>query len=477
MIQRISTGQGHLDDVLGGGFAEHSIILLAGSPGTGKTMLAQQFLFHNATADRPGLYLTTTSEPLDKVVRFGQELSFFDPTKVGTAILFESLAPALEAGGLPAVSERIHTLIRDARPGILIIDSFKAFAPYADDALVYRAFVAELAGRVTPLPITTFWVGEYGPGELMDLPEAAVADCIIHLRSVLEGKRTARHLQVLKLRGGDFMSGQHAYRLTDSGLRAFPRLADPVDDTTVARIQERASTGTEGLDRMLDGGVFRGSTTLAIGPSGAGKTMLSMQFLAAGGRSGLTGVFATLQENPNQLARLLDRDGSGEADERIVLHRRSPVDVYIDEWVYDLFERIESSGAELLVIDSLSDLRMASPDLRQFDEYVYSLVQRLASLKITTIMTLESPPSLGFADLPTTTVSHLADNIILLGYQVEGSTVRHGIHVLKARASRHDREVRELRIHDTGIEILDPMDVVASYNGGEVSPARGAPAR
>ena len=69
------------------------------------------------------------------------------------------------------------------------------------------------------------------------------------------------------------------------------------------------------------------------------------------------------------------------------------------------------------------------------------------------------------------------DNIILLGYQVDGSTVRHGIHILKARASRHDREVRELRIHDTGIEILDPMDVVASYNGGEVSPARGAPAR
>jgi circadian clock protein KaiC len=469
MINRIGSGQPQLDTLLGGGLPMYAISLIAGAPGTGKTMLAQQYLFENATTERSGLYLTTTSEPLDKVVRFGQELSYFDSSKVGSAVLYESLAQPLAEGGLDGVTERIFELIRDARPGVLVIDSFKAFAPYARDPLAYREFVAELAGRISPLPITAFWIGEYAETELMELPEAAVADAIVLLKTSADGLRTARSLQVLKLRGGDFLSGQHAYRLSQDGLHAFPRLADPVDVHPAIGGVERLSIGVPGLDEMLGGGVFRGSTTLLVGPTGAGKTMVALRFLTDGAARGEAGVFATLQENPSQLARIVRADDK--VDGRLVMHRRSPVDIYIDEWVYELLEHAHSADARLLVIDSLSDLRVAAPDAKRFEEYTYSLVQRLATLGITTVMTLESPPSLGFADLPSSTISHLADNIVLLGYQVDGSTVRRGVHVMKSRASGHDDSVREFRISRESIDVLDPLRVPAGTAPGSAPPS------
>jgi circadian clock protein KaiC len=127
-----------------------------------------------------------------------------------------------------------------------------------------------------------------------------------------------------------------------------------------------------------------------------------------------------------------------------------------------VLERVEQSGAQLLAIDSLTDLRIASPDPKRFEEYSYSLTQRLGQLGITTVMTLESPPSLGFADLPSSAISHLADNLIILGYQLSGSTVRRGIHVLKARASRHDAQIREFGIGADSITVGEPMDVPAA---------------
>ena len=146
MIERLPSGIPRLDGVLAGGLAVDSINLIIGVPGSGKTILAQRYAFTNGTAERPALYLSTVSEPLDKIVRFGQTMSFFDVAAVGTRVLYEALGQDLDRGGLPAVLERIQTLVRERRPALLVIDSFKALTPYAADDRDYRSFLHQLAG-------------------------------------------------------------------------------------------------------------------------------------------------------------------------------------------------------------------------------------------------------------------------------------------------------------------------------------------
>ena len=466
MIERLSSGQAHLDTVLGGGLAASSINLIAGAPGTGKTMLAAMYLFHNASADRPGVYLATTTEPLDKMVRYGQELSFFDRDKIGTVVLYESLYEPLASGGLQAVLERLIEILRDVRPGLIAIDSFKAFRPFAADDLAHRRFVSELAGRLSAVPVDTFWVGEYGPRELAESAESAVADSIIVLRSSQQGQRALRYLHVEKLRGGRFQSGEHAYRLSEHGLSVFPRLADPLDVARPEPSAERISLGSSELDGLISGGVWAGTSTLVIGPSGAGKTMLALDFLATGARAGRRGVFATLQETSNQLARVLAGERQAIFEGRVEVHRRSPVDMYIDEWVHELLEVVDRTEAELLVVDSLSDLRIASPDQTRFEEYVYSLGQRCARIGTTALLTLESRPAFAFAGSIGTALSHLADNIILIGYHVDGHLVRRAIHVLKSRGSAHDPAIREFVIGADGVAIGGEMAIELGLDGG-----------
>ncbi len=462
MIDRLSSGQPLFDELVGGGLPAPAITLVAGAPGTGKTMLAEQFVFHNATMERPAVYLSTTTEPVEKLVRYGQELAFFDKEKIGTAVLYESLLQPLLADGLQGVLERIIELLRDVRPGLIVIDSFRAFGPFAADDVAYRAFVAELAGRLAASSTSALWVGEYASSDVHETVEAAVADSIIVLRAAHDGQRTLRFLEVAKLRGSKSLSGEHAYRLSERGFDVFPRLADPVDDAISSDLSRmRVSLGSAEIDDMLDGGVWSGTSTLVIGSSGVGKTMLGLDFLTAGAIAGKRGVFASLQETSSQLARVLAAEARRPIADYVTIHRRSPVDIYIDEWVYEVLRAVDEAGAELLVIDSLSDLRLASRDERRFDEYVYSLSQRCARLGTTVLMTLESRPAFSFAGSIETTLSHLADNIILLGYRIDGSTVRRAIHVLKTRGSDHDPEIREFTIGADGISVAGSIPITA----------------
>jgi circadian clock protein KaiC len=162
MDERVTTGDAGLDLVLGGGLPTNGINLIMGLPGSGKTILCHQFIFAGATAERPAVYLSTVSEPFEKIVRYAQTLSFFDRQAIGRSVFYEDLGGAVAGErGLAAVSERIAALIRERRPGIIAIDSFKALAAFADDAQGFRRFLHDLAAQLTAFPATCFWIGEY----------------------------------------------------------------------------------------------------------------------------------------------------------------------------------------------------------------------------------------------------------------------------------------------------------------------------
>lgn len=457
MSDRLPSGSERLDLVLGGGLLANGINLVIGRPGTGKTILAQQYLFHNATDERPALYLSTVSEPLEKILRYGQSLAFFDKTAVGSRVVYDDLGAILNEDGLAGVLNRLTGMLRERQPALLVIDSFKAMRAYAPDEGSFRRFLHDLAGQLSAMAITSFWIGEYDSAET-DAPEFAVADAIVALNVQRRAERVTRVFEVVKFRGSDFVSGQHAYRLSENGLDAFPRLADFGEVDSYAMTSNRATSGVVLLDEMLADGFWQGSSTLVAGPSGSGKTLLALHFVFAGAQLGERCVFATFQENPVQLERIARGFSWSLEHPGVELLYRPPVDLYVDEWVYELLDTIERTGAKRVVIDSLGDLRAAcGDDELRFREYMYSLLQRCARNSISVVLTQEAAELFGMTQLAEYGISHLSDNVVLFQFLRGDSEIKRAITILKTRASTHDPRIRQFDITTDGFTVGAPF--------------------
>lgn len=451
MGDALASGHEPLDAVLGGGLPSNAISLIMGRPGSGKTVLAQQYVFRNGRPGRPAVYFSTVSEPLAKIVRFGQSLDFFDAAAIGRSVFYEDLGATVNSAGLPGVVEQIARVVRERRPGLIVIDSFKALRAFADSNAEFRQFLHELAGRLGAFPAATLWVGEYEDAEIASTAEFAVADAILDLTAERVGQREVRFLQVKKLRGSDFRSGQHAYRVTASGLHLFPRLADSPAAQEYPLSTARLSSGIPALDEMLAEGYRPGASTLIAGPSGSGKTLMGLHFVMTGARQGEPGLIASLQENPTQLERVLAGFGWSLTEPNVEVMYRSPVDIYIDEWVYELLDTVERTGARRILIDSLADLQMAAGDQIRFREFAYSLVQRFSREGVSLLMTFEIPDLFGAHRLSDSAISPLSDNVVMLSYLREHNTIKRTMTVIKTRASSHDPAVREFVIGPRGI--------------------------
>jgi circadian clock protein KaiC len=456
--QRLASGQPRLDAILGGGLIDPSIALIAGLPGSGKTVLAQQYTFANGTDQRPAVYLSTVAEPLSKILYFAEDLSFFDPGRIGNSVLFDDLGSQLNGEGLAGVLSRITGYVEQNPCSVLVIDSFRALRYQSRDEGEFEGFIHELAGRLTATGTMALWLGEYSKDELASRPEFAVADAALMLATEETGQRESRAVRVLKLRGSDFRSGAHAYRIGVDGVEVFPRLTD-VDDTRYELSRERASSGIPALDQMLGDGYWPGSATLVIGPSGCGKTVMGLQFIFGGAQVGEPGVFASLQENPVQIDRMIRGFGWTD-DPSAVVTCDSPNDIYVDQWFYRLLDTLQSVNARRVVIDSLGDLAAACPDDKRFREFIYSLLSHCSRAGISALVTYESPELYGHTTMSERGVSHLSDNVILLQYLRKDATLSRALTVLKTRASDHLPQTHEFEITYDGISVGKPVNPV-----------------
>jgi circadian clock protein KaiC len=224
------------------------------------------------------------------------------------------------------------------------------------------------------------------------------------------------------------------------------------------------SSGVPALDTMLADGFYRGASTLLAGPSGIGKTLLALHFIFAGAQAGETGLIATFQENPTQLERITNGFSWSLTDPGVELMYRTPVDLYLDQWVYELLETIERTGAKRVAIDSLGDLRAASGDELRFREYSYSLLQRCARADVSVVMTQEVPELFGVTRLSETGTSHLSDNVILLQFLRGDSQLKRALTILKARGSAHDPGTRQYDITTEGVLLGSRFDPHQSMN-------------
>ncbi len=410
--------------------------------------------------ERPALYLSTVTEPLDKIIRYGQSLEFFDPTAVrDRRVIYEDLGDLLTKAGLGNISSRvagevleaIDRFLKELRPGVVVIDSFRAFHALAKDENEFRMFLHGLIRRLTASATSSIWNAPYTRNQAQEVAEFAAADGAISLDVQNRDGREMRVLQVLKLRGSGFRSGEHAYRISAAGLDVFPRLADHQDHSTYELSAERVATGVPALDKMLGEGYWAGSSTLICGPSGVGKTLMGLHFIFQGARTGQPGILATFQETENQLSRIVAGFGWSLEQQGVHVLSRSVVDMYIDQWVYELLDMIEKTGAKRVVIDSLVDLMVTSGDPVRFREWMYSLVQRCARRGISLMMIVEVPELFQLRRIAEQGLSHLSDNVVLLQYVQDGPRLARAMTVLKTRAAHHEPVAHRYEITPSGI--------------------------
>ncbi|MEO5923840.1 MAG: ATPase domain-containing protein [Bryobacteraceae bacterium] len=459
-ISKLPTGVPGLDDILGGGLPEFSFNIIAGAPGCGKTTLAHQFVFANATPERPALYFTILGEPALKMLRYQQQYSFFDFSKLNSSVRFINLSHILQDQGLNGILQEITKEVEASNPSIVVVDSFRTVIRNVSETEVQvQAFLQDLGMLLTSCEATTFLIGEYVEAELRDNPVFTVSDGLFWLSQNVESNSVVRKLQIMKLRGQASVPGLHTFRITNAGLQTFSRTLGLTGRKHRVLGSKRLSTGVAELDAMTGGGIAEGDSVLVAGSSGTGKSLLATQFIAAGLREGQPGIIAVFEERPEEYAARaaifgLNLDAALSEGKLRVIYLR-PLDLSVDETLQEIIDAVQATGAKRLVIDSLAGFEMAlAPGFRaDFRESLYRMIYSVTGIGVTVLSTVEMEESFTQLLFSNYAVSFLTDDIIRLRYVEIDGQLRKILMVLKMRGGAHSKDICEYEITSKGIVI------------------------
>jgi circadian clock protein KaiC len=470
-MKRLASGIPRLDIVLGGGLPLGSLIVVAGSPGTGKTILAQQICFSNGTPERKAIYYSTISEPPEKFLMHLEVFDFFDRSALETKVEFINLGEMLQASddGLTVMMDEIVRKVVTENPAIVVVDSAKALRDFTGDGRALRAAVYQLVTRIAHSDTTLLFVGEYTADELGSAPEFSLADGILELVYESHEPTDRRWLRVRKLRSSNHLSGKHPLQIGAGGIKLFVR-AETLDEHGKSRgeVEGRISTGVKGLDKMTHGGLPGGGSTLVLGPSGCGKTALALRFIMQGLENGERGLYVTFQETPTQLVRkamsfgwdLKPHIDSGQ----LKIFHVEEVSLDLDYIAGVVREELERGPLHRMVIDSLAEMVVAARESERFSAYARSLLGSLRAGGVSVLTTSETS-SLG----PTTELigglSFLYHNVVLLRYIEQDSEVGRAVAIVKMRDSNHEKGLWAFTITGDGFEVLDKVEGVTGLLG------------
>jgi circadian clock protein KaiC len=462
-IHKLPTGVPGLDEIVGGGLPEFSFNIIAGAPGSGKTTLAHQFVFANARPERPALYFTVLGESAIKMLRYQQQYTFFDPTKLPDSVRFINLSQIVLEKDLGAVLAEIIKEVEKTSPAVVVVDSFRTMVRKSQNGpsdMDLQSFIQQLALFLASWQATTFLIGEYAEDELRDNPIFTVADGLFWLRQTAERNSVVRKLQVVKLRGQASVPGLHTFRITGAGLQAFSRTFGLTRRKKKSPSQRRLSFGIPKLDAMLGGGIPEGDSLLIAGASGTGKSVLATQFIAEGTRQGEPGIVAVFEERPEAYTERADGLGldleTPQKDGKLLILYLRPLDLSVDETMHAILDAVQKIGAKRLVIDSLAGFEMAlSPGFREdFRESLYRMIFALTGIGVTILSTVEVDESFTEFPFSTYSISFLTDDIIRLRYvSIEGQ-LRKILVIIKMRGGDHSKDVVEYEITSDGVIIL-----------------------
>jgi circadian clock protein KaiC len=471
-ISRISTGVRNLDEILRGGLPQGSVSVVGGPPGSGKTILAHQICFHNASAKRRVLYFNTLSEPVAKALRHLRQFSYFDAGKLDDAIHFIDLGTILRSGGLGESQGLILQHLKKVKPALVIVDSFKMFDDLAKSQEERRKFSYEIAVNLMAWETTALLLGEYSQEDYETNPLFSIVDGLMTLtQRDAEGERQ-RFLQVTKMRGTDHSRDEHAFSISPNGVEVYaPRVTiqrKPGEDKPGA--VSRCKTGVSRLDDLLGNGIPRGSSLLITGVAGTGKTVLSLEFLYRGALAGEKGIIFSFEETEERLRATarglgwnLDREIERGMVEIVFIPQPN---ILVEKHLLMMQERVEAANARRVVIDSVSVFLHKITDRQVSREKIFQLCSIVQNVQGVGFFATDIP--YGSNQVSRFGVEEtVVDGVILLTSIEEGLERERYIEVYKLRNTAHLKGRHSLMIGQGGISVFP------RYVGGgssEVSP-------
>ena len=480
-----ATGIAGLDDILRGGLPRDRLYLVEGDPGTGKTTLGLQFLLEGARAGERGLYvaLSETREELEATAHaHGWSL---DGLEVFELPAEDMLDPSHDTSVFhPSeieLNERASDIlarVAAVNPRRVVFDSLSEMRLLAQSSLRYRRVVLMLKRHFVGRQCTVLLLDDR-TGDTGDLQLASIAHGVIRLERLdRQYGQERRRIKVTKLRGVDFRDGYHDFRIRTGGVAVYPRL--------VAAEHEHyhppalASTGIPQLDRLCGGGLDRGSSTLLAGPSGVGKSALTLQVaMAAVARDECVSLYSfedTVGTARTRMAGLgIPLDDAIEQG-RLRMRHVNPAELSPGEFDALMREDVEAFGASIVIIDSLNGYLTAMPDEHALTLQLHELLTYLGGRNVLTILTSTQRGLLGAPMSAHFDPSYLADTIILMRYFEASGHLRRAISVMKKRRGAHEATIREYRVAHGGLLLGEPIEEfqgvltgVPSYFGGSDS--------
>ena len=463
---RTTTGVTGLDDILHGGLPRGQMYLLEGVPGTGKTTIALQFIREGARIGERTLYVTLSESKAEledaaeshgwsldgvEIVEFvpeeasltGQDsYTVFHPNEVELESTIKRLIEAIER----VDAQRV------------VLDSLSELRLLAAEPVKYRRQLLALKRYFAGRAVTTLLLDDQS-GETNDVQLQSIAHGVIRLqKNPRSFGITRRQVEVLKVRGSGFREGLHDYSIEESGLRVFPRLVASEHPADFA--EESISSGIDALDGMFGGGVERGSSTLVLGPTGAGKSSIVMQYAIAAARRGQRAVLYTFDESIRSAttrARSLGLPVDAELSSgHLILKQIDPAELSPGEFVYRVRQTVDADDVRVVIIDSLNGFLHAMTGENDLPLQLHELLSFLGARGVATFLVMTQHGFIGETRTQAD-VSYLADNVLLFRYFEVLGKVRRAFSVIKKRNGQHENSIRELSLSSTGPQVGEPL--------------------
>ncbi|MER8864210.1 circadian clock protein KaiC [Mesorhizobium sp. M0751] len=469
MLERVRTGIEAFDDLVMGGLPRGRTTIVGGTPGSGKTVFATQFLAHGITMlDEPGVFVTFEESPVEievNMASFGWDIRRWREIN---KLVFVDASPRdhdqmiIGNFDLSGLLTRVLHAARNAAAKRIVLDSVtQLFDHFVAEQASVRRELLRIATALKREGLTVLMTAERNSeyGEISrHRIEEFVADNVVILRNALERERRRRTIEVLKMRGSRHVEGEVPITLVvKQGIVAVPLSSLRLEQQSSTK---RVTSGNPELDMMCGGGFFRDSVTLVSGATGTGKTLLVTNFLAGGAAAGERALLVGYEESRGQLFR--NARGWGvdfeamEADGRLKVVCIYPEAQNLPDHLLMIRELVEEFKPDRIAIDSLSALERIAPETG-FREFLISLTSFIKKHEIAGLCTATNKSLVGGQSASEQHISTLTDSIILLRYIQEGDFMHRGIMVLKMRGSEHDKQIRRFTIDGAGMHLGQPF--------------------